>query len=372
MGVPTTRKRKAHQDESLKPAKKHRKSTPVKAKTVYQTPPSTPPAYEALHPELEDLLQLYSAFLTALSIHYAHNGTSSPADLRDLLPLITKTWRRRDVTLEDIQKLLGVQGKVVRFHLSDYGNGNISLVLTDTSRSNTGNFIDETRMTTAFMDRLEELWAACADSTSSSCPDISAFLSQLPLAPITLNLSAAKASPLFAKGAQRLQDLKSAARTASASPNAAQHHVTTPGPNKTPQAVSNRTTSLLDRILQKQTLASNSPTPPTKAELERTAALHRVEEISRVLDLLAGARPRASFSMAMLVQNLQNSLRSPMAREEVELCLRLMAEEVAPGYVSLLHTGSEQSRSAFVIVVKGARPGLGVLKEGVQSALQRR
>lgn len=51
--------------------------------------------------ELLNLLALHSSFLTALSLHYAHNGTSTPADLRDLTASITLVWKQRQVTYDD-------------------------------------------------------------------------------------------------------------------------------------------------------------------------------------------------------------------------------------------------------------------------------
>lgn len=56
--------------------------------------------------------------------------------------------------------------------------------------------------------------------------------------------------------------------------------------------------------------------------------------------MLVGAKPRVSLSMQAMVQQLQQSLRNPISREEVEQCLELMATEVMPGFVSLFVSGS--------------------------------
>ena len=48
------------------------------------------PRIPELPSELLHLINLHSAFLTALSIHYAHNGTHSPADLRNLCPDVAR------------------------------------------------------------------------------------------------------------------------------------------------------------------------------------------------------------------------------------------------------------------------------------------
>jgi hypothetical protein len=51
--------------------------------------------------ELVNLLALHSSFLTALSLHYAHNGVSSPADLRDITTSATgDSDRSRTMTFD--------------------------------------------------------------------------------------------------------------------------------------------------------------------------------------------------------------------------------------------------------------------------------
>jgi len=68
--------------------------------------------------------------------------------------------------------------------------------------------------------------------------------------------------------------------------------------------------------------------------------LDRVEDVARVMELLAGGRPRVSFSLQMMIQHLQNSLRTPLAKDEVERCLDLMAAEIMPSFVTMVKTGS--------------------------------
>ena len=63
----------------------------------YETPSSSPPSIaeditnstskdvsQPLPEQIQDLINLYSSFLNALSLYYAHNGLSNPADLRNL------------------------------------------------------------------------------------------------------------------------------------------------------------------------------------------------------------------------------------------------------------------------------------------------
>ncbi|KAK0942981.1 hypothetical protein LTR29_005553 [Friedmanniomyces endolithicus] len=313
----------------------------------YQTPPDTPEAesnQESLQwpSELQDLCHLQAAFLSALSMYYAHNGTTSPVSVGNLLPMITKNWKKRAVSLEDLRRLLAVLHRdQPEFLLADAGRAGVCLSRSQSrgrALKRAGSYIDEDDTNGRFEQALEaswKRWQMAEEAQNGSAP---AFVAQLPLAQIAVSASAEKASPLFARGQQRLADLKSAQASAS-------RILDTPPPvinidEKPSQAVQSRGTSLLDRVLARQALASSLPAGPTKQQMERKAALHRVEDIARVLGLLVGAKPRVSLSMQAMVQQLQQSLRNPISREEVEQCLELMAAEVMPGFVSIFVSGS--------------------------------
>ncbi|KAK1069004.1 hypothetical protein LTR74_005267 [Friedmanniomyces endolithicus] len=313
----------------------------------YETPPDTPEAesnQESLQwpSELADLCHLQAAFLSALSMYYAHNGTTSPVKVGNLLPMITKNWKKRAVSLEDLRRLLAVQLRgQPNFVLEDAGNVGVCLGRSQPrgrALKRVGSYIDEDDTNGRFEQALEASWKKWQMAEEAENSSVTAFIAQLPLAEIAVGASVEKGSPLFARGQQRLADLKSAQATASRISD-------TPSPatndeEKPSQAVQSRGTSLLDRVLARQALASSLPAGPTKQQLERRAALHRVEDIARVLGLLVGAKPRVSLSMQAMVQQLQQSLRNPVSREEVEQCLELMAAEVMPGFVSLFVSGS--------------------------------
>ncbi|OCL05060.1 hypothetical protein AOQ84DRAFT_299627 [Glonium stellatum] len=358
--------------------------------------------------ELNDLIVLYSSFLTALSLHYAHNGTSTPVDLRILAPSVASVWGKRKVTLEDIRLCLGVMvvdraqyGQEHVFRLSDYGQGKICLEMERRSRSSgiMDRHIDEDALKTIFMEGLERSWknwtysqiqkkSPVAQKASTTTPTkkrgrprkikatetaldnpntnieapsdpstISVFIAQLPRAEITVCASLSKVAPLREKGRKRLQDLKDDAlhartqkekgRVIKGKENKAQSKITI--------FASTRKLDLLDRVLAKQALQASLPNPPSAAELQRKAALQRAEEVLAVLSLLAagkGLGQRVSFSMTALVQSLQGSVRSPISKDEAIRCVELLAEEVAPGYVGLVRMGSMCS----VVVNQAARP----------------
>lgn len=302
---------------------------------AYDTPPDTPET-ERIMPdlvwptELQQLCRLYASFLTALSLHYAHNGSSSSADVATLLPMITKQWRVRTVTLDDLRLLFAV-GQV-DFYLEDGGAAGICLRRHQSKgRKQMRSYIDEDDMNCAFEDALQARWIKWQAAAGKENSDAATFVQQLSLANVTKSASAQQTGPLFARGQQRLADIRSAqAQVAQA--------IDKPAANQQ-QSAQSRGSTLLDRILAKQAITASMPAGPTKAELERKAALHRIEEVARVLSSMVIGKNRVSLSMPAMVLQLQQSLRNPIDKDEVERCLVLMEREITPGFVSVVVTG---------------------------------
>ncbi|KAF2812371.1 uncharacterized protein BDZ99DRAFT_461090 [Mytilinidion resinicola] len=349
--------------------------------------------------ELNDLVTLHSSFLTAVSLHYAHNGNASPVDLRALAPSISSIWGRRRVTLDDIKLCLGILSAGAPheslFRLSDYGYGKICLELAEhiQSRGIMARHIEEEKLNAAFMQALEGLWTTWVEkqmqalemqkralflqsqprkrgrprkavaeqllanpNVLTEAPTVDAFISRLPLAEITVCESLSKTLPLREKGRKRLQEITDAAddaraqkktRVAIAVPRSLKNQ-STPEPVEQTQAKITsftpiRRANLLDRILAKQAAQALLPDAPTPAEMARKAALGRAEEVLGVLSMLVAARgggQRCSFTMAALVQTLQGSVRSPISREEASKVVEVIATEVAPSYVALIRMGT--------------------------------
>ncbi|KAF2493385.1 hypothetical protein BU16DRAFT_528693 [Lophium mytilinum] len=351
--------------------------------------------------ELNDLVTLHSSFLTAVSLHYAHNGNASPVDLRALAPSISSVWGRRRVTLDDIKLCLGILSAGAPhespFRLSDYGYGKVCLELTEQiqSRGVMARHIEEEKLNASFMQALEGMWTTWAEkqmqvlemqkralflqsqprkrgrprkavaeqllanpNVSIEAPTVDTFISQLPLAEVTVCESLIKTLPLREKGRKRLQEITDAAedaraqkktRVAIAVPRSLKNQgQNTPEPVEPVQAKITsfapvRKANLLDRILAKQAAHALLPDAPTPAEMARKAALGRAEEVLGVLSMLVAARgggQRCSFTMAALVQALQGSVRSPISREEASKVVEVIAAEVAPSYVALIRMGT--------------------------------
>ncbi|KAL5115395.1 hypothetical protein ACEQ8H_006695 [Pleosporales sp. CAS-2024a] len=352
----------------------------------------SPIAPGQLPTELVNLLALHSSFLTALSLHYAHNGTSTPADLRHLTESATKVWRQRQITYDDMRLLVGVldhgpSGKHNPFYLSDYGRGKICLEIKPSSPLMAGmTHFNEAALQDLFKDGLDSLWAQWRTSQQLMARPIAApkrsrgrpkkvdvkqariesfldddamskFISQLPLADITTCASLTALAPLQENGRKRLREFKESVqqgRAKKTKPSLGKENEPQPVQTKMTEFAAVRKTNLLDRILAKQEAAKCGPATPTPAELQRTAALQRSPEVLRVLSLLCASKPgmRVSFSTATLLQSLRSSVRSPISQEEAMKCLEVLASDVAPGYVSVVTMGTMSS----VVINQAMRP----------------
>jgi hypothetical protein len=347
--------------------------------------------------ELVNLLALHSSFLTAISLHYAHNGTSTPADLRDITTSATKVWRQRQVTYDDIRLLIGVldhgpSGKHNPYYLSDYGRGKVCIEIKGDSPLMGGmSHWNEDALQDLFKDGLDSLWSQWRASQQLATRPIatpkrgrgrpkkvdvkqtrmetfldedamSNFLSHLPLADVAPCAALTALAPLQEKGRKRLREFKESVQQGRAQkktrPSLGKEndpqHLQQPAQAKITEFAAVRKSNLLDRILAKQEAAKCGPAAPTTAELQRTAALQRSPEVLRVLSLLCASKPgmRVSFSTATLVQSLRGSIRSPISNEEAMKCIEVLARDVAPGYVSIVSMGAISS----VVVNQAMRP----------------
>ncbi|KAL9113643.1 MAG: hypothetical protein Q9187_007601, partial [Circinaria calcarea] len=279
-------------------------------------------------------------FLTALSLYYAHHGSFTPADLRELKPSIERSGGRKRICTDDIRRILAVsksqedgtlqttQNEVpYPLVLSDYGNGKICIELAEGlhDQSNQRRPLDVEALNMRFSTHIIRLWKQHASTNPSS------FISDLALVPITPCPSLGKIVPLLSKGQRRLEDLKAGAIRAQ-STNKALSQTRPLLPPTGAKAISNRTCSLLSRIRAKELHQSTLPGAPSPESLARKAALQRLEEVIPVLEILTSSGSRSvhgggdtaaregrktfTFTMPTVVQNLQMSLRNPISKDE--------------------------------------------------------
>ncbi|KAI4151058.1 MAG: hypothetical protein LQ340_003721 [Diploschistes diacapsis] len=347
-----------HSKRSSSPAQQ-----PSPPSSINSEPLHTTIDQNRLSEETQDLVDLHNAFLNALSLHYAHNGTSSPFDIRQLIPGIKRRWGKRHITTEDVQRLLGIQ----QHGLHQHGTGSC-LSLIEYSRSKICLEYSSPSESAFPVDTLRNIFL-------SNIQKILKSGKEYPLAPIT-PLASEKQGP--SKGALRLAEIK--CRPVEAQP-AASAKLPQDAASTQPTKPDSRAASLVDRIRMKEAHAASLPAPPSAEALARRAALMRLEEVIPVLEILSGSssasvasrnlysssssqasldalmRPNmsslgaslgigpahpakvVSFTLGTVMQHLQNSLKHPIAKEEAERCVRLLATEVAPRWIGIREVG---------------------------------
>ncbi|KAI1802163.1 hypothetical protein F4811DRAFT_530789 [Daldinia bambusicola] len=334
--------------------------------------------------EVLALIDLHSSLLKTLTLHYAHNGSNVPADLRVLCPNVSRAWGRKQVTEADIRLCLGVlnfepKSKFSKplFSLSDYGRGKICIEI-DSVQHASGRPLDEKKLNDTFHDNISTLWTRFSATNDF---DVSAFISTtLPRAPITLCESVAKAAPVLSKGQKRLEELKQGMalkkqeKEARSKPQQLQQQQQQPSGHvqMSNPATASPKMSVLDRIrlksLQKSSLPAGNLSP---AQLQRRAALQRAPEVAGMLGMLSRAAGqgggRVSFSMAATLEKLKDSLRMGVSREEGAACVRLLASEVAPEWARVVVVGGREN----VVLETDRQPSKADVEGRVRGLLER-
>lgn len=407
----------ASSSEAYDPASKPPSSRSQSARSSL-TPPSSPaPEYLSSTPdpeqapklpdELQDLINLYSSFLTTISLHYAHHGSLIPADVRILRPGIERAWGKRRVSNDDVRRILAIAQNVPSlehdeklpgckgtFYLSDYGQGKICVEIGKDVKTQRCP-INEEMLNSEFVAKLEVQWSQY--TSKSDTPSAPAFIAQLPLFPITTYASISKLAPLLHKGQRRLEDLKAGAIKAQLSSQLVRSASSTSEAKVVANiAPTKRSDSLLSRIRAKQLHQSTLAPPPSTATILRKSMLQRLEELAPVLEILTSSASRSTFSrslnttthtirissslmemteqhgtysftMPTLVQHLQMSLKNPISKEDAVSCVRLLATEVAPNWVKIKEVG----KVIGVTVWRGGRIGREELVGKVEELLEK-
>ena len=313
---------------------------------------------------LDDLLRLHLSFLKALTLHSTYHGAAAPAELRDFLRCIERLWKKRKVVVRDLQRLVWIweQTQVQQnsesestttpsrpvFRIANYGLGRVCLERAAPQGGEQTDRIDETEWQEKFEQTLDLLWEKTLDSVDGNADSDHEqlavhFVETLDLAPIHESLTPWTA---FRKGQQRLQDLKGGvirmkteklrATITGANDDAASKPLADAAPN--------RRKGLLDRIKNKELRQSTLPPPPSKEMLLRRAAIERVEDVASVLASLRPvgyvgtgikamlAAQRRPFQIPVIVQHVQDSARSPISQQEVEICLEVLARTDVVGH----------------------------------------
>lgn len=316
--------------------------------------------------------------MKALSLHFAHNGTATPADLREFLPSVGRIWKKRKVVTKDLQRLIRVLDEkqeeeeegdfaVPRFRIANYGLGKVCLekvAVQAGGQSVSAGPLNENELQERFERKLERVWRRVVDSSSTQRDggiDRDDFVEKIALAPIHESYTPFTS---LRKGQQRLQDLKGGVirlKTAKFAAKSAEEDDSTA--KKAPEATTDRRKGLLDRIKDKQLRQSKLPPPPSKEMLLRRSAAQRVEEVAGVLTMLrpsgsVGSGPWAiaaaqkkPYRFETIIQNVQHSVKNPISDKEVEICLDILAQKnIAGDWVDIVTVNQLRS-----VVLKSGR-----------------
>ncbi|KAG6014296.1 hypothetical protein E4U54_005545 [Claviceps lovelessii] len=319
--------------------------------------------------DLVELAALNKAFLKTITIYIAHNGCSSPIDIRLIAPDISRTWGKRQVTVEDIRRCIAIQSHkqpphAPRFIVTDYGRARICVEVVPGSD---GVRLDQERLCREFKDNMRAL---CAEQAVDRMTDVDVplarmSLSDLPRAAIQDMGDGTKANPLFSKGQKALDDLK----TGIAAKKQEQRDKQQAGDKLAPLNPDGTKMSLLDRIRHKQLAKANEPIPPSGPELQRRAALNRVADVAATISMLSlsnpTASPRQAYTMAAIADKLKDSLRVPLSKDEAMTCVRIIATEIAPHWLRIVSIGGREN----VVIQRHGQPIDRVINERVQMLL---
>jgi len=360
---PKTRSKRKHADddlETLLPVTNSRKKIkPLSSTKTKQSELSLPvitrPVQLSLPPVLSTIISTHSFLLTHLLLHYSTNALHAPSILSKLLPQLSKSVRK-DIVINDLQRISALSNGVIQVVRTEQGLSvelvgdgilgrieNLRLEFTnnvrqwwDTNKTEGGgNHTDETIISLLPIAAIIEPAVAISSTLrqgGSNSPQT------------TAKVKTAK-SLLLAKGQRRLFDLKQfpVSKSSSSLESVKKENVA-------PDA---RNTSLLDRIRAKAAAAAAAPEPESEESIQRTSALQSLENIIPILLQLTNSQKTStsSFPMSTIISHVKNSFRNPIAAENIEKALRVLADEVASEWCRVVEWPGVSAGSKGVVGV---------------------
>lgn len=366
VAAPAKNKRKRAESDSTDEEEHNDTSAKLIKKTRFQlpTPPPSTPERATSEPTVPaavaELVQIYSTFLKAFSLHRAHNGASAPAELSQFLDSVTRLHRKRIVSVVDVQRMLGLMEivtelgprKTVRhvkspFRLIVSGIGTSRRQLIEylgyekQSRKN-GRII--TQRVSDFNDQdLQALYEANVTRVSSS-RQLSGAVEDFPQLEFAIGAQTAviqnKASEtrkLILGGRKPDLDFGKLSVKDKDEPEPVKH------------TVKSRTLSLFERVKTKQ--QANAAVKTLDAQgVRRKHAIGRVGEVVEILRMKQQQKLRGlsrgrkvSFALQEIVGELNASLGVPMGDDEIKLCLEILAGGVSGGWCTIFELGATRS-----------------------------
>jgi hypothetical protein len=248
--------------------------------------------------------------------------------------------------VKDLQRLLRIweddtESLGPQLRIANYGLGKICLERVSresaTGRGHTVGQFNENELQERFVQNLDRIWRQIAPSKDGDRGEVD-FVETLGMVPIHDSLTPFTA---LRKGQQRLQDLRGGVIKIKTAKLKGEGDDTADIPAREP--TTDRRKGLLDRIKSKELLQAKLPPPPSKEELVRQSAAERVEDIVRVLAMLrpppsirkgtsaVTAVQKKPYRFEAIIQNIRDSLRSPISNQEVGACLDILQEKDVAG-----------------------------------------
>lgn len=367
---------------SRKPLKKARQTSPStrtdtldhRQRSNLQLPtPSPSPKSECQPAALEELESLHKIFTQTLAVQYAHNGSRSSLSLADVLPTMTRLWKRRAIHLQDIQRMLGlweldeetqqhepeIEHNKGPFRLVRCGMGSSTQMKLEYTWTELGRSM-ESELHQRFQNLIKKIhkWRE-TNRDKFSLDSLAAF-------PLLKCHTGAQTQMRREKVALiRDQILKTPAQKVPAAlPQSLDlskldiSEEAGPKPSLREATLKSRTLSLFDRLQAKQIANSTSATP-TSAELLRRRALHRIPDIVSILRLKQARRlnsqfqadildspsrmsarsMKVSFSLDAIVQEIRDSEKASIAIDEVRECISILGREIPDTWCNIYTSG---------------------------------
>jgi hypothetical protein len=350
--------------------------------------------------------------LKALSIHFAHNGLSSPAELGSLLKTITCLWKKHTVRKEDIQRMLALyefsseQDRGAVFHNGcnvSHKEGPFQLTASGAAGSmrvcveyvgsrdmdvkgSLHSRFSENDLQYLFERDLVCLYGASRRKSNTHLAFLSGPLTEFPLLSCTIGTQSAVRQEKASAHRTELLSISNASHQRQQKKPVTQansfHEAREKTDNDVALAVKLRTKSLFDRVAARQAVNASSSVP-TAASIVRRHAVGRVSEIVEILrmkqqqksvgrnHLLSNSNAtsptklgqRVSFSMKQLHIEIRDSASVPIGDEEIRLCLEMLAEESTTAkWLKILESGVGDRKSSFVVLEGSGIPGRDVQK----------
>ncbi|KAF3208547.1 hypothetical protein TWF192_009350 [Orbilia oligospora] len=326
----------------------------------------------ALPKRILRLITIHNSIISLLLLDYA----TQPAILAEYLSQISRN-ANTNITLVDLQRIVTLSEGTIRLLVVENRGNAIELVNgVNWKTSNLGQ---------KFKTRIEKWWegktkaerkdedkllgsielAEILPENTTSSTSSSQATTGLQTPPVTPSKPKGVTTTPLSKGQRRLQDLKnftlSKQTSLSPSPIKKKENISLSTGNS--PSVANRKSSLLERIRAKAQAASSAPAPPPPAALQRRAAMQWLESIIPILLQLTtpastlGTKSKlhvpstTSFPMTTVIENVKTSLQKPVASEDIERSLRLLADEVATDFVKIVEWKGDSTGSPLVGVV---------------------